>query len=628
MKVKKYFGKINLRFKEDIEPNEIVLDRLAKKKEEELGVSEKKLETPLFKKVLDGLFFFSLAVLFFLLLKTFQLQVVQGGDYSRLSKNNKFIFYQLHSERGVIYDRNFNQLVQNLASFDLIYDGKGSPDIINEVAKIIEKDLKNLKEGVVVENLDNQTLIILKTRIKDLPGFKIENNAVRQYKNGADFSQVIGYTGKINSEELKANQGVYSLFDYVGRAGLESWYEEILRKRPGQVKLERDALGNVISEETTNLPLPGDSLVLWLDSGLQEKIKESLEDILQRSGSSHVSAIALDPKTGGVLSMVSLPSFDNNAFSQNREKEIAKILSDKKQPLFNRIISGLFPAGSTIKPLIASAALEEKIISPQKNIYSPGFIEVPNRYDPEIIYKFLDQAAPGSYDMRSAIAFSSNVYFYTVGGGYGSQTGLGPSKIKKYLELFGWGNLTSIDLPGESSGLIPSPQWKKEAKGEGWWDGDTYNLSIGQGNILVTPLQVVSAFSAVANGGKLLQPQIVQKIVDSEKNTVEEFQLKVVRENFIFPENLRIAKEGMRQAVTMGSAVILSGLPVFAAAKTGTAQTNRENYYHNWVTVFAPYDDPQIVLTVLVEDVPGVQATALPVAKEALNWYFTNGNLK
>lgn len=614
----KLFGRVKTSFREDIEPNEILIDRLAKRKEEELGLSEKKFETPLFKRVIEGLFIFCAVILFLLFAKTFQLQIVKNKDFLAQAQANKLIFYKIRAERGVIYDQSLNQLVFNKPSFDLVYDGRADNDIAGEVAKIIKKDPKDLKKGVVAENLDNQTLIILETKIKEFPGFKIENNTRREYVDGEIFSQILGYTGRITSEELAKSSELYSIFDYVGRSGIEKSYEEVLRKNSGEAQIERDARGNVISKETTSLPEPGKSLVLWLDSSLQKKIAETLKNELKAVGSLHGSAVALDPKTGGVLAMVSLPSFDNNVFSRGDTGEIGKILNDSKESLFNRVISGQFPTGSTIKPLIAASALEEKIISPEKKIYSPGFIEVPNRYDPEIIYKYLDQAPPDWYDMRRAIAFSSNVYFYTVGGGYKDQRGLGPTKIKKYLELFGWGEKTNVDLPSESRGLIPSPAWKEAAKKEGWWDGDTYNLAIGQGNLLTTPLQVATAFLPLANGGKLLQPQMVKEVVNTEK-----FGPKVIRENFIKSENLRIAREGMRQAVLMGSAAILNNLPVLAAAKTGTAQTSKADYYHNWVTVFAPYENPEIVLTVLIESVPGIRTAALPVANEVLSWYFT-----
>jgi penicillin-binding protein 2 len=229
--------------------------------------------------------------------------------------------------------------------------------------------------------------------------------------------------------------------------------------------------------------------------------------------------------------------------------------------------------------------------------------------------------------MRKAIAESCDVYFYTIGGGYGDQQGLGPTKIKEYLKIYGWGDKTGIDLPEEVAGFVPDKEWKKKTFGQGWWDGDTYNLSIGQGFLQISPLEVVTAFSAIANGGKLLQPQVVKSIVDSEKNVVQDFQPKIIRENFINPENLQIVREGMRQAVTgknspQASAVILNSLPVSAAAKTGTAEVGGDRY-HNWVTVFAPYEDPQIVLTIVIENIKGAQVAALPVAREVLNWYFS-----
>jgi penicillin-binding protein 2 len=272
---------------------------------------------------------------------------------------------------------------------------------------------------------------------------------------------------------------------------------------------------------------------------------------------------------------------------------------------------------------MASAALQEKIISPEKTIYDPGFIEVPNQYNPNIVYRFMDWKPHGTVNLRKAIAVSCNVYFYTIGGGYNGQEGLGAERIEKYLKLFGWGSKTGIDLPGEKTGLIPDPTWKKENIGENWYTGDTYHLSIGQGYLTATPLQVVTAFSAIANGGILYEPRLVQKIIDSQKDTFEELKPEIIRENFIDPKNLQIVREGMREGVTYGSSVILNDLPVNSAAKTGTAETGKENVYHNWVTVFAPYEDPQIVLTIVIENVPGAQVAALPIAKNILAWYFS-----
>lgn len=608
----------------DIEPHEVLLDKLAKKREEELGISEKKFETPLVKRILQGVLF-SIILLFLLLFaKTFQLQVIDGSKFSLLAQENKFIIHQIQAERGVVYDNNLNQLVFNISSFDLIYDKNAldEPDkerAFKEVSQVLKISLADLKkrvkesQGLIVpisENLDHQTLIILETKIDQLPGFQIKNNMVRDYLSGPIFSHLIGYKRKTGE-----------------KIGLESSYDEILRENPGEILTERDAKGKIISRKITSLPEPGKSLVLWLDSGLQKVAEKALADSLKRVGSKVGSVVALNPKTGGVLALVSLPSFDNNLFSKGMtEAEWQALTEDPLNPLFNRAIAGQYPTGSVIKPLIASAALEEKIISPEKKIDDTlGFIEIPHRYDPEIIYKFRDWKVHGWVDLKKAIAESCNVYFYTIGGGYKNQAGLGPTRIKNYLELFGWARPTGIDLPGESQGLVPSPQWKEKVKKEDWWDGDTYLLSIGQGDILATPLQVATAFEAIANGGKVLQPQIVQKIVDKDKNLIEGLKPKMIRENIIDPQNLEVVREGMRDAVIYGSSVSLNDLPIKVAAKTGTAQTIKEGYYHHWLTVFAPYEDPEIVLTITIEDVKGLGGAVLPVAKEILGWYFSQG---
>ena len=645
------------RWAPDIEPQEVLLDSLAQKREEDLGISEKKIEVPLSQKVLSTFYIVFLILILTLFAKTFQLQLLNGEKLSALAEENKFIIYSIQATRGVIYDKDGNQLVFNKPSFDLAcinaeklrtclklnFDSSLCPELktLEEVSLIIKRDIGELKEEIekselptviFSKNLDHQTLILLEAKIasNELPGFQIERNFVRDYKEGPSFAHLIGYIGEINAEELKADPENYSIFDYVGRTGLEKSYEEILRKNSGKLRLEKDALGNIISKEIIQLPGPGKSISLWLDSDLQKKIEEELGKVLKNVGAQKAAAVALSPKTGGVLSLVSLPSFDNNLFQKGADPQILQdLLEDPSElkPFFNRVIAGKYLIGSTIKPLIASAALEEKIISPQKKINCQGGIIIPNPWDPSSPTIKKDWMTHGWTDMKKAIAESCNVYFYTIGGGFENQEGLGPTKIKEYLELFNWDEKTGIDLSGEVKGFIPDKEWKKKTWGQGWWDGDTYNLSIGQGYLKITPLEVATGFASIANGGKLFQPQVVQKIVDKEKNIIEEFKPKVIRENFIDPKNLQIVREGMREAVTYGSSVILNSLPVKAASKTGTAELGCDSYgncyYHNWVTVFAPYDDPQIVLTIVIEDVKGVQAAALPVAKEVLEWYFT-----
>ena len=632
--------------KREIEPHEVLLDKLAKKKEEELGISQKKFETPLFKRVFQGFFYFSILLLFLLFLRTFQFQVIEGKELSNLAFENRYIFHKIQAQRGVIYDRNLKQLVFNRPSFDLVCEKNNLPQedyerkrVLNEVSQVLkikpeslEKIIREAAESEnftfpVFQNLDNLTLLILETRIGELPGFEISENSIREYKDGETFSHLIGYMGKIKTEELKGESEFYSIFDYVGRDGVENSYEKVLRKNPGKIRIERDALGNIISKEIISLPESGKSLVLYLDSDLQKKIKETLEKKVKEVGAKGAAAVALDPKTGGVLAQVSLPGFDNNIFSEGDQGKIQELLDPKNDSLFNRVIKGKYLVGSTIKPLIASVALEEKIISPDKKINAQGKISVQDQWNPEKVWEYKDWAVHGWTDMRKAIAQSVNVYFYTIGGGYGDQKGLGPTKIKEYLEKFGWNQKTGIDLPGEVEGFIPDREWKKRTLGQGWWDGDTYNLSIGQGFLQITPLEVAASFVPIANGGKLLKPQIVQKIVDEGENTVKEFESVILKESFIDPENLKVVREGMRHAVTgenspKASATLLNSLPVSAAAKTGTAELGGD-YYHNWVTVFAPYDDPQIVLTIVIEKVKGVKVATLPIAEEVLEWYFT-----
>jgi penicillin-binding protein 2 len=635
--------KVKTRFKEDIEPHDVLVDSLAQKKEEEIGITEKKFEVPLSRKILWLFLIFNLILILILFAKTFQLQVLENKNFLAKAQENKFIISYIKAERGIIYDKNLNQLVFNQPSFDLILDKRELPKndddkirVLKEVSEILGKDFDELKKKIgedqnqqvlIAENLDHQTLIILETKKNELPGFETEKNSIRYYEEGKMFAHLVGYTGKIRAEEYKDSPEKYSISDYVGREGVEKSYEYFLRVIPGKLQMERDVLGNIISKEVISLPESGKSLVLWLDSDLQRKITEELDRVIKSVGAKKGAAVALDPKTGGVLSLVSIPSFDNNIFQKGADpKEVEKLLQDPEEPLFDRVISGTYLTGSTIKPLIASAALEEKIISLQKKINCEGKIVIPNPWEPDLPTIKKDWTIHGLTDLRKALAESCNVYFYTVGGGYKNQEGLGLVRIKKYLDLFGWEAKTGIDLPGEVAGFVPDKEWKKNTIGESWVDGDTYNLSIGQGFIKITLLEVATAFSAIANGGKLLQPQVVQKIIDSEKNVIEENQSKIIHDNFIDPENLEIVREGMRWAVTgqnspQASSVLLNSLPVAVAAKTGTAELGGD-HYNNWVTVFAPYDDPQIVLTIVIENVEKAQVAALPVAKEVLQWYF------
>ena len=608
---------------EEIEPQEVFLDALVKKDREPLA----QFETPLKNRGPIVLGLLALFIFLLIFIRLLQLQIFSHQEFQALATKNQFFYKSTQSQRGIIYDRNFTPLVFNKPSFNLICDTqilKTNQRIIQDLTLIfdIQKNkllsrLDEVQKGefLVKENLEYQELIRFEGLSEKFPGCHIERTEEREYPDGLVFAHVLGYWRENGPD-----------------AGLEQFYDEILKSKPGRVAIERDAKGNVISEKIEEFPKPGKSLVLWLDKDLQKTLYEALEKKLSELGLQKAAAVAIDPNTGGILAMVSFPSYDNNLFAQGlSEEEWQKILSDKTYPLLNRVIGGKYPTGSTIKPLIAAAALQEGIISKNTKINCRGQIVVENPWfeDKPFIYK--DWKVHGITDVKKAIAESCNVFFYIVGGGYKNFKGLGVDLINKYLKLFGWEEKLGIDLPGEQKGFIPDRAWKKEKFKPPlniWFPGDTYYLSIGQGYLTVTPLEVVASFAAIANGGKLLKPRMVKAIVDEKRNIIEEFEPEVIREGFIDKKNLQIVREGMREAVVYGSATILKDLPVKVAAKTGTAELSKKDRYHNWVTVFAPYDNPKIVLTIVVEEVKGIHLAALPVAREVLKWYFQEENKK
>ena len=622
--------RINASSKMEIEPHEIFLDRLAQEREEEFN---QKIEVPIVKRkffVLKIIFLFLFLVL---LGKTFQFQIYENSKFEELARNNRERIYQIQAPRGIIYDRNMKQLVFNKPAYDLVCDKRDLSKNplerlkkIETVASIIKEDPETLQarieEGdfplvLVSENLTHETLIVLEAKINELFGFQIKENTIREYTD-KNLSHVLGYTGKVTRDDLNNNPN-YFITDYIGRSGIEQYYEEVLRGESGRLMIEKNALGDEMSRNLISQVEDGKNLVSNLDSALQTKLTQELKASLKRVGANSAAAVAIDPRGGEILSLVSLPEFDNNLFSQGFTSEQWKDISDdEKKPLFNRAMSGFgYPTGSVIKPLIGIAALEEGIISKYTKIYCPLEICVWNRYL-EKDECFEDWTFHGLSDIKRAIAESVNTFFYIVGGGYENFKGLGAEKIIKYLSLFNWGKGTGIDLPQEGKGILPEI-------GDSWRLGHTYHLSIGQGPFTATPIEVATAFAAIANRGKLYEPHIVKEIVDSSDNSkvIKEITPKIIRENFIDSENIETIREGMRQTVTAGSAVSLNSLAVTSAAKTGTAESSKEGHYHHWICVFAPYENPEIVLTVVMEDIEGVKSATLPVVKEVLQWYFS-----
>lgn len=613
--------------REEVDFEEILLDE----KHKDSGKIDNYFD---FKKIRNlGVIF--CVIILGLFSQLFYLQFVKGDFYSSISEKNYIRTTKVRSMRGIVYDRNMTQIVFNVPVFDLVIVPadffKNRPGIENKkkelaaVMGVSENDFAQKIKGVdpmsyesfiILEKIEKEKALVIDEKIKGMAGVKLEDSAIRQYNDGQSFSSVIGYSGRINEKELKANPD-YLLSDVIGKEGVELSYEQNLRGTYGITEVEVDSLGKMNRKMQKADPVAGNNLVLNIDAELQKRLYKDVEEMaIKKAGSTGGSVVAINPQTGAVLALVTYPSFDNNAFEGGiGTEEYSKLLNNPDKPLFNRAIAAEYPPGSTFKPMVAAAVLQEKIISPTQQITDHGSINVG-------AWTFNDWKTHGQVDMIKAIAQSCDVYFYTVGGGYGDIQGLGVDRIKKYADLFGMGKMTGIDIPGEKAGLIPDAAWKKATRGEPWYIGDTYHMSIGQGDVLTTPLQIANYTAAVANGGTLYQPQLVDKIVDGSGNIVREIDPKVLNQNFIDPANMAWVQKGMRENVVSGSGKSLSTLSVEAAGKTGTAQYAGNTKEHAWYTVYAPYQNPEIVMAIMLEGGGEGNDASAPIAKDILEWYF------
>ncbi len=599
-----------------------------------------RMEKPFEKRQLQFFWWIIIAALIILGARVFYLNVMKGSYYQEVAQGNRIRSIAIKAPRGKIMDRFGDVLVNNIPSVDLVVVPADLPQDKNEERRIIGDlaDMFNTNEEEIIvkiesvdkasvspvllkENISQDELLIFMERSHEFPGVTTEKTAVRDYASGLIFSHILGYVGKIEKKELDEKPG-YLLTDYIGKQGIEKSHEETLKGLNGAIQAEVDSFGNVKKELGVIDPVQGNDLILSIDSGLQKKIFDELSSTLEKTETKTAAAIAINPKNGEVLALVSLPGFDNNLFTHGISgRDYSTIINDPNKPLFNRAISGEYPPGSTIKPLIATAALTEGVITPSTIIDGlGGSINIGN-------FHFGDWAVHGPSDVRTAIAQSNDIFFYTIGGGYGNIQGLGMDRMKKYENLFGLGSLLGIDIPGESDGLIPSEQWKQENVGEKWYLGDSYHAAIGQGFVTLTPLQLSNYIAAIANGGTLYQPHFVSQIKETGGPAIN-IESKVLQNNTNLASAIKVVQEGMRKTITDGTARSLSDLPVKVAGKTGTAQFGGENKTHAWFVSYAPYDDPQIALAVLVEGGGEGSSSSVPVTKNVYQWYFFDRDKK
>ena len=541
-----------------VEPDEIFLDSKNPQNFDRQQF-EGRIEKPITKKTIFvlGLFFFGFIFVFFTRLG--YLQITQGQDYYDRSENNTLEKKLIFADRGIIYDRNKVELAWN----------------------------KKEEEG---------------------------DFGIRAYKTPG-FSHLLGYV----TYPAKDKSGNYWQSEFEGLDGLEKQYDTTIKGENGSKITEVDAKGGIHSENIVNTPKRGQDLITTVDSRLQKELFAIIKNLAENFSFSGGAGIIMNVQNGEVLVSTSFPEYNSEVLSLgDDEQTIANYNTDKRKVFLDRTISGLYTPGSIVKPFLALGALAENIIDPHKQILSTGSISIPNPYFPDQKSVFKDWRVNGWTDMREALAVSSDVYFYSIGGGYQDQKGLGILNIEKYARLFGLGEITGVDLPDEKNGVIPNPDWKiKNFNGDPWRIGDTYHTAIGQYGFQVTPMEMVRAAGAIANKGTLVTPHFI--VGDKTK----EEQVTAIN---LLDEYFNVVEEGMRQAVTIGTASALNVPYVNVAVKTGTAQVGAaKNKVNSWVVGFLPYENPKYAFTIMMESGPTTNSVnASSVMRQLLDWMSIN----
>jgi len=587
-----------------------------------------------------------------LTIQLIRLQIIKGDEYEQRAAINALREVPIPSARGLLYDRQGQPLVQNIAGFSAaIVPGnlpqEGEMAVYDRLAAILGMQPSEIQEKVrqhltqespympvvIKEGIADDTALILQELEPYLTGVELLIEPARRYVSGPLTSHILGYVGEISPEEYESQRETgYQLQDRIGKAGVELAYETLLRGTPGRKLIEVDARGRELRVISERRPVDGSNLVLTIDLQLQQQVQQVLESYA--AGSDNAAAVVMDVHTGDILAMVSLPTYDNNTFSQPLSEQVwNELLNAPGKPLVNHAIAEMYPPGSTFKTIVGSAALQEGVASPGTVIVSRGFITVPNQFDPSVTYVFRDWAALGAMDFYRGLAMSSDVYFYYLAGGKADEgfAGLGEERLANYARAFGLGEPTGIDLPSESPGLVPDARWKEQTIGETWFVGDTYNFGIGQGYLAVTPLQLITAVAPIANGGEVVRPHLLKQVRDSHGNIVQEATTDVKRQVPVDAGYLEIVGQGMQQSVTQGVANTAQVPGLNIAGKTGTAEfgpprPDGSHATHGWFVGFAPYEDPQVAVMVFVQRGGGGQQAA-PAAARIFDYFFHGSNL-
>ncbi len=553
-KLKNVFKKRSRSRTRDIAPDEIFLDS-QNLPEFNTDQFEGRLEKPISKNIFGIITVFIMFVGLLFGYKLWNLQIVRGESLRHQSDNNSLRKTLIFADRGVILDRNDVPLVWNDVNVD-------SPDF-----------------------------------------------SLRKYATSTGLSTILGYV----KYPTKDSSGHYYQEKFDPKDGIEKIYDTALSGKDGTKIIETDVKGNVVSESIVEQPVSGGNLSLSIDVNVQKQLRRSLLLIADKAGYKGGSGVIMDVHTGEILASSNFPEYDSQVMTDGSDTaKITSWINSGNHPFLNRAIDGLYTPGSIMKLFVAMGVLDQHVIDPRKQIISTGSISVPNPFVPDKPSIFLDWKAHGYVDLRRAIAVSSNVYFYEVGGGYQGQKGIGIANIEKYTRMFGFGSTTGIYFPGELPGTIPNPVWKVATfDGDPWRIGDTYNTAIGQYGFQVSPIQVVRAVAAIANEGTLLTPIFIKNQSPQISSTID-----------LDPSYYTIVKEGMRQGVTEGTSAALNLPFVKVASKTGTAQIGiTKNEVNSWVVGFWPAENPRYAYTIVMERGPKVnQFGAVLVMQEFFNW--------
>lgn len=555
------------------------------------------------------------------------LQIYQGEYFGKLADGNRIRLVSTSAPRGVIYDRNDVPLVNNRPAFtvELLPSLEPvSPEVVDRLAKLLNLNAEDINNKIanhsgfdpvtIKVDVTPEIISVIEEQQDLYPGVFIDTKPVRNYIYKTEGVHVLGYVSEISDGELedkkKNGDDSYKLGDIIGKFGLEKYYDTYLRGTPGGEQVEVDVTGRPVQRLGMKEPIAGNNLRLTIDYHLQDAAERAMDEVLGQIGAQAAAAVVLNPQTGEVLAMVSRPNFDPNLFALGiSTKDWNVINNNPHYPLDNKAVTGEYPPGSTFKIITGTAALMEKVVTPDELIFDSGQHWIIPKTN-------ADGEALGYINFVQALAHSDNVYFYEMGNR------LGIDRLAKWARLFGIGEKTGIDLSYEASGNVACPEYKRKVFDEEWYLAETFDASIGQGFTLATPLQMAVVMSEAATGGKKYKPYLVRDIFDSNGNVIKHFDPVLVRDLNIDPAIAQLVQQGLHEVSTIGTAAsMFRDFPVPIAGKTGTAE-NSQGREHGWFVAYGPFDNPNIAVAVIVENAGYGATSAVPIGHKILTAAF------